>query len=120
MPAIMNNREFKNFLLGFEARETERCNAVMALLKSIARKVSMADETLDTLLADATQAATVGGSAIALLNAVVAKLNANPSTAFTAAQQAELNNIGSVLEASNAAVSAAITANTPAAPAAGS
>lgn len=73
--------------------------------------------TLDETLASVTANATVGGSAIALLTAIKAQLDAVLSgVTLPAGVQAKVDAIFTASEADKAALETAILANTPAEP----
>lgn len=72
--------------------------------------------TLDDVLKDVTDESTLDDSIIALLTGIKAQLDSVLAGGLTPAQQAKVDAIFSGLEANKAKVSAAITANTPAAP----
>ncbi len=77
---------------------------------------------LDDLKAQVESTETVEASALALINGITARIESAVSTAIaggaTAAQLAPITDEVTALKASSDALSAAITANTPAAPAA--
>lgn len=73
--------------------------------------------TLDQVLADVNSETTLENSVVALLNGVETQLKAAlANTSISAADQAKIDGIFDGLEANKTSLTAAITANTPAAP----
>lgn len=73
--------------------------------------------TLDQIVQDVSDETTLEGSIVTLLNGVEAQLTAAlAGTTISPENQAKIDSIFSGLEANKAALSAAITANTPVTP----
>lgn len=84
--------------------------AAIALL-ALTWKVHTMSAALDRLTADVSALTTVDASAIALLSGLADQIRAN------AEDPAAMNKLADDIEAQNTALSAAVTANTPVAPA---
>lgn len=80
------------------------------------RMIEMAN-TLDDVLADVKAEATVEGSLIDLVTGLKAQLDAVLAGNLTPAQQDKVDAIFAAVETNKSTVAAAVTANTPAAPA---
>jgi hypothetical protein len=86
---------------------------VIALLGTVLRKERRIMATLDQVLADTTDEATLDDSIITLLTGIKKQLDDALANSITPAQQAQIDQIFTNLEANKVKVAAAITANTP-------
>lgn len=87
-------------------------------LDYLIKEIKMADVTIDQLLAEAQSETTLQGSVITLLNTVETELTAAlANVSIPPDVQAKMDTIFSTLTSNDAAVTAAITANTPVTPA---
>jgi hypothetical protein len=82
----------------------------------IIKKVNNMSVTLDQLLAKVQEETTLETSIIAMLGSIKAQLDAALSAELTPAAQAKVDAIFAALEANTSNLSAAVAANTPAAP----
>ena len=107
-------RDLKEQLERVEASQKRIENKLDLLIKGEA----MENETLDQLLADVQSESTVDDSIIALVGSIQSQLAAAlANTTIAPADQDKINAIFSAVEANKAKISAAVTANTPTAPA---
>lgn len=86
-------------------------------LHNLEHKLDKIIMTLDQVLQSVTDESTVDDSIITLLTGIKAQLDAALKGGLSPADQAKVDAIFAAAEANKAKVSAAITANTPAAPA---
>ena len=92
----------------------KQLNRIENKLNYLIKEMKMADVTNDQLVAEASNETTLQASVITLLNTVQAQLTAAlANTAIPADVQAKMNTIFSTLTSNDAAVTAALTANTP-------
>jgi hypothetical protein len=106
----MMKMEVHHYFHGDHSDVNEKLNAILNLLReSKTREVHMSAE-MDALAAAVTENTTLDDSIINLLNGIAAQLTA------TAGDKAQALALAAELNAKSAALSAAITANTPAAP----
>lgn len=92
-------------------------NRIESKLDSLINKENKMSATLDQVLADVTSETTLENSIVTLLDSVQAQLtSALANTTIAPADQAKIDSIFTGLEANKTALTAAIAANTPAAP----
>lgn len=97
----------------------DQLNRIEAKLDALTKESKMQDETLDQVLADVQAESTVEDGLITLTTSIKAELNkALAGSGLSADDQAKVDAIFTAIESNKAKVAAAVTANTPAAPAA--
>ena len=93
-------------------------NKILALVQGLTKEVSKFMVTLDQVVSDVSDESTVVDSLVALTAGIKAQLDAALLGVLTPGDQAKVDAIFAAVEAEKAKVAAAITANTPATPAA--
>lgn len=116
----MTNKDIKNFLVSFEARETQRHNDEMALLKSIAGKLATmsteANESTAALLAAVQSETTLVGGVTALVTTLEQQITSiTNGSSLSPTDQNNINAAFTAVTAQAAELTAALASNTPAA-----
>jgi len=104
--------DIEQFLRASEARQEQRHREIISILCRLERKEIIMSQELDALTASVANATTVEESAITLIQGLSAAIKAAGTDPVALAA------LTAKLDASDAALAAAVTANTPAAPAA--